>query len=365
MMAVTSNREITIMKADNTFHFYLRRFCMKNRASRYLLGLALVLLVSCSEKKIEPSKIDGMDTYTDASCGMSVHYPKNWTVKKSSGERFLVLSNPETESRFLDFKEGAAGAKLDVKIASLKDMTLDQFIAEDKIFSAEAYAPVEKATLGGQEATKLSFSADAQDGKFKGFKYYTLKDTVLTTLEFSAFGGTYEAYAPQIDEIIKTFTCAGPTKQKEAKIDTVKKEPEPPSQNLVSAPGNGYTISIPDNFRAKGVKASGAIGGSQYLGDRLDCTIQVDIIDAAKQSNLDKIANENKAQFGGSSQKATTLGGQKAYMFSYSPAAGIGRNAYLCVKDARLYRVFVTWNKAEEDKYLPVFNKCISSFQFK
>ncbi len=338
---------------------------MKNRASLFLLGLALVLAASCSEKKIEPSKVEGMDTYTDVLSGMSVHYPKNWTVKKSAGERFLVLSNPEAESRFIDFKEGAAGAKLDVHIAHLKDMSLDQFIADDKIFSPEAYSPAENTKLGGQDAVKISYSDEAQDGKFKGFKYYSLKDTVLTTLEFSAFGGTFEAYQPQIDEIIKTFICAGPEKSAEAKIDTVKKAPEPPSSTLVSAPGNGYSISIPDNFRAKGVKANGAIGGSVYLGDRLDCTIQVDILDASKQSNLDKITNENKGLFGGSSQKATTLGGVKAYMFSYTPAAGIGRNAYLCVKDNRLYRVFVTWSKADEAAYLPVFNKCLSTFQFK
>jgi hypothetical protein len=52
-------------------------------------------------------------------------------------------------------------------------------------------------------------------------------------------------------------------------------------------------------------------------------------------------------------------------MFSYSPAPGIGRYAYLCVKDGKLYRVFVTWNKTEEAVYLPIFKKCISTFQFK
>ncbi len=196
-------------------------------------------------------------------------------------------------------------------------------------------------------------------------KYYSLKDTVLTTLEFSAFGGTYDAYKASWDEIVKTFVCAGPTRAKEVKIDTVKAGPEPPSANLVSAPGSGYSMSIPDNFRSKGVKAAGAIGGSEYLGSRLDCTIRVDILDASKQSNLDKIANENKAQFSGASQSSTTLGGVKAYMFNYSPAPGIGRHAYLCVKDGRLYRVFVTWNKTEESTYLPIFDKCISTFQFK
>ena len=338
---------------------------MKIRVCLLVVVAALAFAVGCSEKKVEPVKIDGLDTYTDLKCGFSSKYPKNWTVKKSEGERLLVISSPEVESRFIDFKEGAAGAKIDVHIIKLKDQSVDQYINEDKIFSAEAYTGQEKTTLGGQEAIILSYSADAQDGKFKGIKYYSLKDTVLTTLELAAFGGTYDAYSTQFSEIIKTFIPGGPPKPKEVKIDTVKQGPEPPSANLVTAPGNGYSISIPDNFRAKGVKAAGAIGGSEYLGSRLDCTIRVDILDASKQSNLDKIANENKAQFGGAQHTSTTLGGVKAYMFNYSPAKGIGRHAYLCVKEAKLYRVFVTWNKADEAVYLPIFDKCIASFQFR
>ena len=332
-----------------------------------LLACLCVLVVGtgCGEKKIEPVKVDGMDTYTDAITSFSLHYPKNWTVKKTAGERFLVLSSPEVESRFVEFKEGPAGAKIDVHVIHLKDQPLDQFINEDKIFDNQAYAPQENMTLGGAPAVKLSYAADAEDGKLKGIKVYSLKDTVLTTLEIAAFGGTYDAYKPQIDEILATFVCAGPAKSQDVKPDTVKAAPEPPSANLITVPGAGYAISIPENFRAKGVKAAGAIGGSEYLGSRLDCTIRVDILDASKQTNLDKIAAENKAQFAGASQSSTNLGSVKAYMFSYSPAPGIGRYAYLCVKDGKLYRVFVTWNKSEEAAYLPIFKKCIATFQFK
>ncbi len=339
---------------------------MKNRVLLYTFALALVLAVSCSEKKVEPAKVDGMDVYTDPVDGMVVHYPKNWTVNKEAGKRFYVLSSPDAAQRFIDFKEGPAAAKLEARVSHMdKDQTLEQFITEDKIFSPEAYQPQENTKLGGQDAVKLSFSADGSDGKFKGFKYYSLKDSILTTLEFSAFGNTFDAYKPQIDEIVSTFVCGGPAKVEAPKVDTIKQGPEAPSANLQNVPGQGYSISIPDNFRAKAVKTAGALAGSQYLGDRLDCTIQVDILDASKQSNLDKIAESNKGMFGGSQQKATTLGGAKAYMFSYSPAAGIGRNAYLCVKDNKLYRVFVTWNKADEGVYLPIFNKCLSTFQFK
>ena len=335
------------------------------RSVLLLCCAALVISTGCEEKKAEPVKIDGLETYTDATTSFSLRYPKNWTIKKTPGERFVALSSAEVESRFVEFREGPSGAKIDVHVIHLKDQPLDQYINEDKIFDNSAYAPQENTTLGGAPAIKLSYSADAEDGKLKGIKLYSLKDTVLTTLEIAAFGSTYDAYKPQIDEILSTFVCAGPAKLPDTKPDTVQAAPEPPSSNFITAPGSGYSISIPDNFRAKGVKAAGAIGGSEYLGSRLDCTIRVDILDASKQTNLDKIAAENKAQFAGASQSPTTLGSVKAYMFSYSPAPGIGRYAYLCVKDGKLYRVFVTWNKTEEAVYLPIFKKCISTFQFK
>ncbi len=338
---------------------------MSLRSLLFLCCAALIIGTGCGEKKAEPVKIDGMETYTDVNTSFSLRYPKNWVVKKTPGERFLALSSAEAEARFVEYQDGPAGAKIDVHVVHIKDQPLDQFINEDKIFDNSAYAPQENVTLGGNPAVKLSYSADAPDGQLKGIKLYSLKDTVLTTLEIAAFGSTYDAYKPQIDEILSSFVCAGPTKLADTKPDTVKAAPEPPSANFITAPGMGYSISIPDNFRAKGVKAAGAIGGSEYLGSRLDCTIRVDILDASKQSNLDKIASENKAQFSGASQSSTTLGNVKAYMFTYSPAPGIGRYAYLCVKDGKLYRVFVTWNKTEEAVYLPIFKKCISTFQFK
>ncbi|MBL7997085.1 MAG: hypothetical protein JNL32_00465, partial [Candidatus Kapabacteria bacterium] len=170
------------------------------------------------------------------------------------------------------------------------------------------------------------------------------------------------------ETIQKAFVVASPPAAKPATpvVDTTTpKGPEPPSQTFMAAPGMGFTIQVPDNFRAKGVKAAGALGGTEYLGSRLDCTIRVDVLDASKQQNLDKIANDNKAGFGGSSPSSTNLGGAKAVVFNYSPAAGISRRVYLCVRDAKLYRVFVTWNNAEQATYLPVFEKSMSSFQFK
>ncbi len=55
---------------------------MKSGALIISLCAAIVFFVQCSEKKIEPAQVAGLDTYTDQSCGLSLKYPNNWIVSK-------------------------------------------------------------------------------------------------------------------------------------------------------------------------------------------------------------------------------------------------------------------------------------------
>ncbi|MBX7155804.1 MAG: hypothetical protein K1X91_12670 [Bacteriodetes bacterium] len=339
---------------------------MKQWRNVVVICMCVVALASCGPKKAEPAKVDGLETYSDASTKLSVKYPKNWQATPSVGERFMVISTPGSENRFVEFKEGPAGAKIDVHTVKLKEITLEQYITDDKIFDNNIYSAEEKTTLGGVPATHIKYSFDMEDGKFQGEKWYALRDSMLTTLEFAAFGSTYDAYKSTFNDIMQSFVPATAPEPRKANvvIDTTNAGPEPPSATMMNASGNGYTISIPDNFRGKGVKSGNSMGGTEYLGSRKDCTILIDVLDASKQSKLDKIAADNKAGFGGGNPSMTQLGGVKAAMFSYSPAAGIGRKVYLAVKGDKLYRVFLTWNKAEEATWLAPLEKSVGSLKF-
>ncbi|GIV54804.1 MAG: hypothetical protein KatS3mg039_1322 [Candidatus Kapaibacterium sp.] len=318
-----------------------------------------VVLSGCT-KKAEPVPITGWERYTDPVRGFSIEYPANWSHRSIPGEHFYAISIAGAEQRFVEYGEGPAAAKLEMRV--VKTATpLDQYIKEDKVFADEAYKQ-EQTTLAGVPATKLSYQFEAPDGMFKGFKVYAVKDSFVTTVEFAAFGGTFDAYTSAVDRILRSVTF--PQVQAPApRVDTVK-GPEPPSTTFVRARGSGYSLEIPDNFRVKGINAQGALGGSEYLGSRLDCTIRVDVLDASKQSKLDKIAADNRGAFGGGAPQKTKLGGVDAVLFSYSPQKGIQRQVYLAVKDAKLYRVFLTWNKQEEATYKPVFERAVASFKF-
>ncbi len=329
---------------------------------RFLRASAVVcaLLMSCG-KNAEPVPIEGWQWYTDPIRNFSIEYPANWTHRSVAGEQFYALSIPGAEQRFIEYGEGPSAAKLEMRVIKTS-VPLDQFIKEDKVFADEAYQQ-EQTTLANTPATKLSYKFEAPDGMFEGFKVYAVKDSFITTVEFAAFGGTFDYYRPAIERILGSVVLPE-VQAVTTRIDTVPRGPEPPSSTFVRARGSGYSLEIPDNFRVKGVKAQGALGGSEYLGSRLDCTIRVDILDASKQSNLEKIANDNRASFGGGAPQQVKLGGLNAVLFAYSPQRGIERRVYLAVNDGKLYRIFLTWNKQEESTYKPVFERAIATFKF-
>lgn len=333
------------------------------------VAVCVAMMAGCGNK-VEPAKIDGLESYTDPATNFTAQYPKNWAASKQSQLLYVVSSSePGVADRFVQLdKPGPAGAKIEVRSIKLTDsVTVERQMAIDRRgIDDPRFFQTEQTTLGGVPATKVRFSFDAEDGKFISDKYYAVKDSMITTLEVASFGGTFDAYKATFDKIVSSLVLATPVqaKPKAVAADTANQGPEPPSQNLVKVQGNGYSMSIPDNFRMQGVKSAGTLSGTNYLGSRRDCTIQIDVLDASKQSKLEKIANDNKAAFGGGNPQSTSLGGSNAVIFNYTPMAGISRQVYLAVKDNKLYRIFVTWNKAEEATYKPIFDKCIGSFSF-
>lgn len=327
---------------------------------RWICAVATAAIVIGCSKKAEPVPIERWERYVDPIRQFAIDYPANWSHRSVAGEQFYAISVAGAEQRFIEYGDGPSAAKLEMRVVKTST-PLDQFIKEDKVFADEAYQQ-EQTTLAGVPATKLSYKFEASDGTFQGFKIYAAKDSFITTVEFAAFGGTYDYYKPAIERILKSVAL--PVVQvAQPKTDTAR-GPEPPSNVFVRTRGSGYSLEIPDNFRVRTVRAQGMIGGSEYVGSRLDCTIRIDVLDASKQSNLDKIANDNRAAFGGGTPQKLKLAGVDAVLFAYSPQKGIERKVYLAVKDGKLYRIILTWNKQEEATYKPVFDRAIASFKF-
>jgi hypothetical protein len=324
---------------------------------------AMFLISSCGEQK-KIVEINELDVYSDPATGFSIKYPKSWKSHNNLGERFLSYTTKDVLGRFKTYAtEGVAGAKIDYQVVRLKDGETIDTVMSKKLFQSNVYSAPEKVTIDGVDGYKQTYKFPLSDGQFEGEIYYAQKDSNLVAIiNFEAFGDLFDHYRPKFKEILGSIVLP---KIKEAKSDTIKQvlEADPPSQNLVVYNGNGFSIKVPDNFDVKKPKAN----SYKFDGERRgDCYILIDITDASKQSNLDKIVKDNKAKFGGKDPKATSLGGQKAYVFQYSPGGKINRKAYFAVKDKKLYRIIVDWNRVEDkDLFYPIFMKSVASFKFK
>lgn len=324
--------------------------------------LVSLMLGACSDKK-QIVEITDLNVYKDAATGFSIKYPVSWQSHNNLGERFLSYTTRDVLGRFKDFAtEGVQGARIDFQVVKLTEGQTIDTVMSRKMFDESIYSKPEEVTIDGVKGYKQIYSFPLKDGTFNGEIYYAQKDpNLVAVIAFEAFADGFEHYKDKFNEILKSVVLPAQASQS----DTVKQivEAEPPSSNLVTYNGEGFSIKISDNFDVKRPKP----GSYKFEGERRgDCYILIDITDASKQTNLEKIVQDNKANFGGKDATATTIDGKKAYVFQYSPGGNINRKAYFTIKDSKLYRIIVDWNRVEDkDLFIPIFEKSVASFKFK
>lgn len=336
---------------------------MKKLGILFLSAIFMSLIfTACGEKK-QIIEITDLSVYNDAATGFSIKYPVSWQSHNNLGERFLSYTTRDVLGRFKDFAtEGVQGARIDFQVVKLAEGQTIDTVMSRKMFDESIYSKPEVVTIDGVKGFKQVYSFPLKDGTFNGEIYYAQKDpNLVAVIAFEAFAGGFEYYKDKFAEILSSVVLPAQA----SRSDTVKKvvEAEPPSNNLVTYNGEGFSIKISDNFDVKRPKT----GSYKFEGERRgDCYILVDITDASKQTDLEKIVQDNKANFGGKDAKATTLGGRKAYVFQYSPGGNINRKAYFAIKESKLFRIIVDWNRVEDkDMFIPIFEKSVASFEFK
>lgn len=332
-----------------------------------LACLALVTIYGCSPKG-ETVPIESLTVVADPARKFEIKVPSNWFIQKVPGQLVAATSSQGLSRRFLDFGKGDGGAKVELQVVPQDStMNIDTLIERVKLDFADGldrYVKT-KTTLGGQPATKLAVYFDQEDGRFDAETYFAVVDSVITVVQFAAFGNTFGDYKKEFAEILSSVKLAQRLVVAQRTADTAAPTgPVPPSSTLRVYSAPEFNIQIPENFEGKKGSSSG-LSSVTFFGSRLDCSIQVDVFDATKQNNLDKIVEQNKRNYGANKVTATTLGGQKSYYFSYNPKGNISSRAYFTVKGNRMYRVTVNWFKPEQDVYLPLFEKCLGTIQLK
>lgn len=337
--------------------------------SSVLLALIAVTLFGCgAEKKAEPAAVEALETYTDNMMNFSIAYPSNWQKAVEQGKQALFLSDNSVMQRFVSYDaDGAGGAKIQISIKPVTG-TLEEELNATKIFEPGAYSANEDATLGGQPAKKVSYSFELNDGKLQGERYVAAKDSTITIVEIEAFGSTFDALRPKFEEVLKSvqlgYKTAVPvidtSAASVAPADTFK-----PSAQVRVFKGDGYSVELPDNFSSTPARSAGTISSTKFkgVGGPQDSFIQIDVLDASKQKDLNKIIDQNKKTYRVNDATQTTIGGQKAYYLNYSLVKDVSSRAYFVVKGDKLYRITMNWYKPEQALYLPAFEKAIGSFK--
>ncbi|MCS6965770.1 MAG: hypothetical protein NZ473_03270 [Candidatus Kapabacteria bacterium] len=333
-----------------------------NVCPKWGMVASLVAIVIACQPSPKPAPVEGLERYTDPVMGFAISYPENWHVRSAAGESFVVLSSEAALERFIRWDaEGPVAAKIEVTVIPLQGKSIDSVLIERKIFTDEVYSPVEQVSIGGADGRKLGYRFPLRDGSAEGELYIASADgRVATVVELAAFGGTFSAYRTLFDSVLAGLTLAREPLPAQPSAPT---QPAPPSQTLRNYVGQGFSIQIPENFRAERTSVPTSLFSVRFVGDRNDCIVQVDVFDASQQQDLRKIVEENRPRYRASESIPVRLSGLEAYYLEYAPAAQIQGRAYFVLAHKRLYRVVITWYKPEEGLYRPVFERVVQSFR--
>lgn len=325
-----------------------------------LLALLALVLISCGESGPQAPDAGELTTYTDDAAKFSIGYPDNWEDFKVVGKQFQAYSIPEGKSRFNQYDtEGVPVARISFTVIVLDSgQTLQKAIDTSLVFPIEYYSAPADFKVDGTTGKKLTYSFPLSDGEFNGELIVGTKDGKLANIiKIETFAGTNEQYKTTIDNIMKSIKLGVLPEQI---VATGPAEELPaPSTKMKTVKGNGYSISIPDNFEAiqKG-------DGTMYAGERRGDSYVSVTPSKTKSSNLKGTAEKNAKIVGSDKITKMKIGGQEAYMVSYDPTAKIHRDIYYVINNGMLYQIVVDYFKDEADLYKSVLSKSAMSVKF-
>jgi len=336
-----------------------------------VLTLAVAVAACGGKKESGPVAAKSFAQYTDEFLKFGVRYPSDWKAGVSAGSQAVFYSNAAAADGFIRYEPNKQrGAKIDVHAVKGGQEDLNKSIAElkDPFTDPKVFKEPEQVTLNGLPATKISYSFEVEDTKFTAERYYVMKDSVVSYLE-TAVIGDYNDYAAIFDTARASFqpgmvTSVAPRVDSNGTVTRIDSDlVEPPAATMKTYSGPQFSIEYPSNFNPGTSRAGGALASMNFAGARNDSYFQVDVIDP-KGIELDKIVDQNKKNYGGKAPSATTVGGQKGYVFNYG-GKDVGSKAYFVIANSKLYRITVNWFRAQQASYLPAFDKAVASFKAK
>lgn len=341
-----------------------------------LLSAALITIIlsSCESDPyadIEPTPVGELEYYENSSYKYKIKLPKEWN-KETAPTRVTAYSfaTPEAKRRFKDYSyNGYPIAKIDLIVAKLDSTRSFEDVFNDfrrgwqdtvPYDSSAVYSPTKNITIDGVPGKTFTYQNPQNDGHFQGKVFMAQGDSATATvLVIEAFADAMEEYEPAIEEIVSTLRLAQTPPEVGDTLFVAGEELPPPSDTLTSMSGDGFTIQVPKNFK-KSQRGQGIMFDGERRGDSY---IMIETTKATVGSSKAAAEKQNETIKG--TVKSTKINGETVYYIEYSPTQSIKRRLYFVLKNNKIYRITMDWSKDEEDLYLPIFEKSVSTFKVK
>ncbi|MCX6138964.1 MAG: hypothetical protein NTV54_15910 [Ignavibacteriales bacterium] len=322
-----------------------------------------MLLFSCGAPKAPEVK---EWTVYESPVGFEFQYPKGWLIMDEAN---LVRIYPTNEAA-MSFgppvdPEATNGVEIRFGYERYKDLGIGTLAAykDTNIARIKALNEVGKtwtSIMAKENAEVIEYKAKVSaKATIYGKRIVVSHDSVFYYLNFEAFNKDYEAYLPIVDSIIASVRLP------KAKVTKVTEDVSKPSAELKTLQNDKVELKHPDNFDPTYPKPKGKSTMTlQLMGYRNDCVVTLDIFPSEKLS-LEKVVEQNKGKFPGTSTGDASIDGVPAKFINYSAAKDVDGRAYFIVKGDKFYRVVITWYKPMKTDFLPAFEKVIGSLKLK
>jgi hypothetical protein len=335
-----------------------------SRITRFILpaaiALALLTLSGCSKGNQELPKVavGEMDTYKDPGYGFSLSYPKGWVSSTQVG-RAAFYNQSDVDQKFIDaLGQHPDGVMFMVDV--IKTSTPDQDKArtlEEMKKNGFLLVPEQPFAIGGKNGTRFTYTGQwSKNVKEAGEHIYVVVDSVLYDFKIAGFGGQYGACSEVFKAMVASFQFPKPV--------VAGRDETLPSESTSEYNGKLFSVQYPDNYDVETAPKGNNEEVFALRGRRRDCSIRVDVFGAQKLT-VEKIVDQNKGKYPGSSAGKATIGGNPSITLTGTPAKDIERRVYFSVKNDKVYRITMDLYKPQRDVYGPAYEKVISSFKIK
>ena len=323
---------------------------MKKAAFLFILSAA-VFLTGCGKKTIQVSE---WDQFQDQFFKVGFVYPKGWVVAREAN-RIVISSSQEVADKFFDHDARKPDGLQIIVAAERADSMQDyskyiESYKKDQQEAGFAVQPTEDTKIEGLPARIFEYSgAFDEQTKIKAVRAATLKDSVIYFVQYAGFNETYEPNKFVFDSVIATLTLPKPK--------VISKDPNAialPSPDTKVVKNAVLEATVPDNMSEIYPAVKGEVSFAMNLKIyRDDCTMDIDVRPAKKLS-LEKVVEQNAKKIANISGKGTTtISGEKAQYFSYTPTKGIKSRIYFIVKNDKIYRIIFNYYVPMENNFLP------------